>query len=120
MIGEGTPVTIGLVVILVGALAALWVYFDRRMKEAEAKADAIAAEASARRAEIHRALDTLERDLADYKLHVERYFVPMATMEKTEERLINSIDKLSARVETLISRMEAVSVELGKLSAAAD
>lgn len=99
MLSEGTGITIGLAALISGAIAVLWWRMETRINEGHKSIkDHIAKEVSKR--------EVLAGELSDHRLHVERYFVSSQTLEKTESRLINAIDKLSARLETLISRIE--------------
>jgi hypothetical protein len=97
MISEASPVSIGLVVIIVGALFVLYFRIEAKFGEAKEKADQTA------------------KDLGEYKLHVERHFVTGPTLEKTEERLILAVDKLTARIETLVGRIETLGTKLAEV-----
>lgn len=109
MIGEGSGITIGLAFVIGAAIAALWWRIEGRIatEQAERKKQ-LDVERGERKA--------LEKDIADYKLHVERHFASRTILEQTENRLIVAVEKLSGRVETLIGRMETVAVGLAKLS----
>lgn len=98
MIGEGTGVTLGLLATIAGVAITLWVRIDAKFSEAAESRKKIA------------------DDLADYKLDAERRFASSTMLEKTENRLIVAVEKLSARVETLISRMESLGQEFAKLA----
>jgi hypothetical protein len=98
MIGEDSGITFGLAFIIFGGLVALWWRIESRI--------------NAERDERIK----LEKEFSDYRLTVQRDFVSIGVLEKTEERLIVAMDKLSARVETLISRMEGLGQELAKVA----
>lgn len=84
------------VVSVLGAGGALYAWFASQMaNEREARLD-------------------VERDLAAYKLHVAQHHVTNAALRETEERLINALEKMSARVETMAARIESVFVEMAK------
>ncbi len=91
MLAEGSGITIGLAAIILGAVATAWWKLDSRFDD----------EASARH--------TLANDLANYKLFVAQNHVTSVALRETEERLINALDKLSARFETMIARIESIS-----------
>ena len=57
----------------------------------------------------------LEDKLNDFELEVAKSFVSHSTLEKAEDRLAITMDKLSARIETAISRLENIGVEVAKL-----
>jgi len=59
----------------------------------------------------------VERDLAAYKLHVAQHHVTNVALRETEERLINALEKMSARVETMAARIENAFVEMAKARA---
>jgi hypothetical protein len=96
MLGETSPITIGLVVGLGGALAALWFRIEGMF----------AAEQEARIA--------IERDLAAYKLAAVDKFATAGAIEKSEERLAIALDKVTARLETVIGRIEALSIAFAR------
>jgi hypothetical protein len=98
MVGADTGISIWLVLALAGSITGLW-------WRLEAKFSAIEKERL-----------KLERDFADYKLAAERHFVSAVTLEKTENRLINAVDRLTARVEMLITRMEGVGAKVTELT----
>lgn len=81
---------------VIGICGALYAWFEKRLGD----------EADARLA--------IERDLAAYKLHVAQHHVTNAALRETEERLINALEKMSARVETMAARIESVFVEMAK------
>lgn len=83
-------------VAVIGVCGALYAWFEKRLGDEE----------DARLA--------IERDLAAYKLHVAQHHVTNAALRETEVRLINVLEKMSARVETMASRIESVVVELAK------
>jgi hypothetical protein len=99
MIGEGTPISIGLTAIIIGALFVLYFRIEAKFSDAAEKAAQNA------------------KDLSDYKLHVERHFVTGPALEKTEERLILAVDKLTARIETLVGRIETLGTKLAEVIA---
>jgi hypothetical protein len=102
MISEASPISIGLVVVIIGALFVLYFRIEAKFGEAKERADLAA------------------KDLGDYKLHVERHFVTGPALEKTEERLILAVDKLTARIETLVGRIENLGTRLAEVVATRD
>lgn len=93
MIGEDSGITIGLVITITFALAGLWWRLEAKF------------------AAIEQNRLKLEREFTSYQIHAERYFVSTSLLEKTENRLVNAVDRLTARVETLISRMEGMRID---------
>lgn len=102
MLSEGSPISIGLVIVIVGAIFVLYFRIEAKFGEAKEKVDLTA------------------KDLGEYKLHVERHFVTGPTLEKTEERLILAVDKLTARIETLVGRIETLGTKLAEVIATRD
>jgi hypothetical protein len=97
MLSEGSPISIGLVIAIVGAIFVLYFRIETKFTEVKERADSAA------------------KDLGEYKLHVERHFVTGPTLEKTEERLILAVDKLTARIETLVGRIETLGTKLAEV-----
>ena len=93
-IGADSGITLWVVFATFGAVASLWWRLEAKFKSIED----------------NRA--TLVRELAEYKLHVERTFASSSALDKAENRLIIAINGLSVRVETLISRMEGFRLDL--------
>lgn len=56
-------------------------------------------------------------DLASFKLEAVRTFATDGAIEKAEERLAIVIDKMTTRLETCISRIETLSVEMARIAA---
>jgi chromosome segregation ATPase len=54
--------------------------------------------------------------LADFKLEAVRTFATAGAIEKSEERLATSLDKVTARLETLASRIEAWGTEIARMA----
>jgi hypothetical protein len=53
-------------------------------------------------------------ELTDFKLESVRTFATAGAIEKSEERLAIALDKLSARLETVIGRIETLTMEMAK------
>lgn len=70
-----------------GALAGVWAYIDRRMK-------------------------ALEKDLADYKLHVSEKFIKAGDLEKMEARLVATEARTLAALEQLTKRIDNLITEI--------
>lgn len=56
----------------------------------------------------------LARELADYKLDATDRFAPQSAIEKLEQRLVVAIEKIAARQETMIGRVEGLAAEITK------
>jgi hypothetical protein len=93
MIGEGTGISVGVVVICVGALFALWW-------------------------RIESAIATVRDDLAAFKLKATEQFATPAAIEKTEERLTTSLDRVAGRLEVVAGRVDSVAIELARIAEA--
>lgn len=56
----------------------------------------------------------MSREVANFKLEATQTFAPHGAIEKLETRLVTAIEKLGARQETMLGRMETLSAELAK------
>lgn len=52
-----------------------------------------------------------------FQLEAVRTFAPASAIEKSEERLATSLDKVTARLEMVISRIETLGTELARIAA---
>ena len=55
--------------------------------------------------------------LTDFRLEAVRTFATAGAIEKIEERLATALDKVTARLETVISRIETLGAELARIAA---
>jgi plasmid maintenance system antidote protein VapI len=94
--GETSTITIGLALAIGGGIGALWWKMQTGFDE----------ERDAR--------SKLERELSDYKLYVSNNHVSTAALRDTENRLINALEKLAARMETLVSRVEKLTLDMAQ------
>jgi hypothetical protein len=54
------------------------------------------------------------RELANYKLEAAEKFATSSAIEKLQERLESAFDRLSARQETMLGRLEIITAEIAK------
>src|SRR5579871_694795 len=59
----------------------------------------------------------IDGKLTDFRLEAARTFATSGAIEKSEERLANALDKVTARLETLASRIETWGTELARMAA---
>lgn len=62
------------------------------------------------------ARERLADALAAFKLEAIRTFATAGAIEKSEERLALALDRLTARLETVIGRIETLSTEMARLA----
>jgi hypothetical protein len=91
MIDVSTGVSFGALALAVAAFGWLWLRFDK----------ALSTERSER--------EELTADLSAFKLEAFRTFATPGAIEKAEERLAIALDRVTARLETAIERIEALS-----------
>jgi hypothetical protein len=65
------------------------------------------------------AREKLADALAAFKLEATRTFATAGAIEKSEERLAFALDRLTARLETVIGRIETLSTEMARIAGAA-
>lgn len=92
--GEGNTITIGLALALVGGLLTLWWRIEGKF----------AVEAAARTA--------IKDDLNTYKTYVAQNHVSAEALRSTEERLISAFDKITARMEQIVSRLDKLAIDM--------
>jgi hypothetical protein len=103
-----TPITVEYVLgflAILGGVAGVWWRIEAKLVE----------EATARKASTDRLWEEsrrIDRDIADYKLFVERNHVSAAALRETEERLITAVEKLAARMEAIGARLEKMSIDM--------
>ena len=94
VIGEGSGLTVALVVVLIGGILTFWWRIEGRFtEEREARA-------------------ALARELSDYKLYSAQTHVSAAALRETEDRLIAAFDKLTARMEAIVGRLDKMSLDM--------
>jgi hypothetical protein len=98
-ITDSTPISLAAVAIVAAGLWVLWTYFSTQ----------ITGERSAR--------ELLGNELAALKLEATRTFATAGAIEKSEERLAIAIDRLTARLETVIGRIETLSTQIARSAA---
>jgi hypothetical protein len=100
---EGVALTIvGLFGAGVGVLIRNAVWHARN--EAAAKAGkAIANEAKAAATEAHRLAAAIERDLSQFREKVAQEYATIALLERFEERLVRSLDRIGERFDKFLS-----------------
>jgi len=98
-ITDSTPISLAAVAIVAAGLWVLWTYFSTQLT----------AERSAR--------ELLGNELAAFKLEATRTFATAGAIEKSEERLAIAIDRLTARLETVIGRIETLSTQIARSAA---
>lgn len=98
MITETTGISIAVVALGLGGFWTLWTRF----------AAVIATERAAR--------EQLAAELAAFKLEATRSFATPGAIEKSEERLTIAIDRMTARLETVIGRIETLSTSMARLA----
>lgn len=54
------------------------------------------------------------REFSDYKLYVAQNHVTSQALRETEERLIASFEKITSRLETIVARLDRMSVDLAR------
>jgi len=91
-----TPISLAVCAALIAGLWVMWTYFSGE----------IAKERSAR--------EELATDVAAFKLEATRTFATSGAIEKSEERLAIAIDRLTARLETVIGRIETLSTQIAR------
>ena len=118
MVGEPT-ITITLGLALAGGLWSLLRYFIAELaQERRWREDADEAERSAREKvslDDQNRNSILYRELSAYKLEAVEKFATAGAIEKSEERLALAIDKMTARLEMVIGRIETLSVEMARV-----
>jgi hypothetical protein len=65
------------------------------------------------------AREKLADALAAFKLEATRTFATAGAIEKSEERLALALDRLTARLEMVIGRIETLSTEMARIAGAA-
>jgi hypothetical protein len=95
-----TPISLAVCAALIAGLWVMWTYFSGQ----------IAAE--------HGAREALAKDFADFKLEAARTYATSGAIEKSEERLAIAIDRLTARLETVIGRIETLSTQIARATTA--
>jgi hypothetical protein len=98
-ISDSTPISLAAIAIVAAGLWWVWTYF----------AALIAGERGAR--------EQLANELAAFKLEATRTFATPGAIEKSEERLAIAIDRLTARLETVIGRIETLSTHIARSAA---
>ena len=96
MIGEGSPITIGLVLAIVAGILGLWWRIEGRLNEERSRAEMIA------------------KELSDYKFYVANNHVTVSALRDMEMRLLSTLEKLAARMETVVSRIEKLNLEMAQ------
>jgi len=96
-----TPISLAVVAVLIAGVWVMWTYFSGLIGSERFAREALAAE------------------LAAFKLEATRTFATPGAIEKSEERLAIAIDRLTARLETVIGRIETLSTQIAR-SAAVD
>jgi hypothetical protein len=98
---------IGLLLPIGGTMFGVWAYIDRQIKTAAA---AGAARTEAFATVMTGRIETLEKDISEYKLHVSEKFIKAGDLEKMERRLMDTeartlaaLEQLSKRIDSLIS-----------------
>lgn len=107
--GDNGPLVswVALAIAIVGGLLALLRYInveisqERKWRE---EADVIGREQR----------EKLTNDFAAYKLEATEKFAPHGAIEKLEARLVLAIEKIGARQETMLGRMDSLTAELAK------
>lgn len=125
--GEDSTITIGLALAVAGGLGGLLYYIQEQLGKVGARIDGVCADAEekfdeARRDRERAALNDqngrtlLQRELADYKLYVAQTHVTGEALRQTEGRLIDALDKVATRLETVVARIEALQTETARMA----
>ena len=101
MIDGSTGVSIAAIAIVLAGAWAVWMRVGAL----------VAAERMAR--------EKLADALAAFKLEATRTFATAGAIEKSEERLALALDRLTARLETVIGRIETLSTEMARIAGSA-
>lgn len=101
-ITDTTPISLAAVAIVAAGLWALWTYLSAQMSTERL------------------ARERLDQELAAFKLEATRTFATAGAIEKSEERLAIAIDRLTARLETVIGRIETLSTQIARAAVGND
>lgn len=100
---------------LLGAAGGLWFRIEARISTA---CDKLSADNKEDMAKVDRRIDAvsaqnllLQQQLSDFRLEVANNYVRAEAVQRTEERLIVSIEKLAAQMEKIIARLDALSIQ---------
>lgn len=111
VLGQETGVSIWVILGGAGLLLALWGRVEARF----AKSDAATAKISDETTETATKLAT---ELSEYKLFVARNHITAPQLRETEERLIIAMDKIAARMEQMVARLDTIAVNVASTAAA--
>lgn len=129
MLTDGSAVSIGLVVVLGGAVAAFWFRVtgmvdqerqwredgDRQNREDMEKfADESRADRRKISGDDQNRYAIVYRELGDFRTKVAETYVSKQALNETEERLAASLEKVSARLELIVTRLEQMVVAMAR------
>ncbi len=129
MLTDGSAVSIGLVVVLGGAVAAFWFSVtgmvdqerqwredgDRQNREDMEKfADESRADRRKISGDDQNRYAIVYRELGDFRTKVAETYVSKQALNETEERLAASLEKVSARLELIVTRLEQMVVAMAR------
>ena len=98
MITETTGISVAVIALGLGGFWTLWTRL----------AAVVATERAAR--------EQVAAELAAFKLEATRSFATPGAIEKSEERLTIAIDRMTARLEMVIGRIETLSTEMARFA----
>ncbi len=107
MLAEGSGITIGLAALLLSALAVAWWRIEGRFSDERTAREALAYNDQNGRS-------IIQRELADYKLYVAQTHVTSQALRETEDRLIASFEKVTSRLESIVARLDKLSLDMAR------